>query len=217
MYESIFKFVINKSIKLPAKLILFILIVLGLFIVDNIIGYTYYRNIEKKTAQFEKISELKEKRSLSYKTLKTLEELELDLNSRVNILDKFTDLIKSILKNDNIDGSEKSKDPSPRNNTLLFFLSNWIILITLFPSLIGMIDKGNWEEGVTEKKVVRDILSLIIIIFILSIITYYLIGLIPMIGNNWIINYIIAALIQPVIFGSILFFSGASIEKGKIN
>lgn len=48
MYESIFKFVINKSIKLPAKLILFILIVLGLFIVDNIIGYTYYRNIEKK-------------------------------------------------------------------------------------------------------------------------------------------------------------------------
>lgn len=160
---------------------------------------------------------MKEKRSLSYKTLKTLEELELDLNSRVNILDKFTDLIKSILKNDNIDGSEKSKDPSPRNNTLLFFLSNWIILITLFPSLIGMIDKGNWEEGVTEKKVVRDILSLIIIIFILSIITYYLIGLIPMIGNNWIINYIIAALIQPVIFGSILFFSGASIEKGKIN
>lgn len=217
MYESIFKFVINKSIKLPAKLILFILIVLGLFIVDNIIGYTYYRNIENKTAQFEKISELKEKRSLSYKTLKTLEELELDLNSRVNILEQFTDLIKSIRENENIDGSEKSNEPSPRNNTLLFFLSNWIILITLFPSLIGMIDKGNWEEGVTEKKVVRDILSLIIIIFILSIITYYLIGLIPMIGNNWIINYIIAALIQPVIFGSILFFSGASIEKGKIN
>lgn len=42
MFEPFFNFVINKSVKLPDKLITFIFFVLCLLIVDNIIGYTYY-------------------------------------------------------------------------------------------------------------------------------------------------------------------------------
>ena len=131
MFESFFNFVINKSVKLPDKLITFIFIILCLLIVDNIIGYTYYKNIEKKTAQFEIITKLKEKKNLSCQTLKTLEELELDLNSRVNILDHFTNFIKSIYKKNYIQRNEHYKEVVPRNNTLLFFLSNWLILIIL--------------------------------------------------------------------------------------
>ena len=64
----------------------------------------------------------------------------------------------------------------------------------------------------TGKKVIINTIGSTLILTALSIIAYYLIGLIPMIGKNWIINYIIAALIQPAIFGFLLFSSSTSIE-----
>lgn len=212
MFESFFNLVVNRSVKLSAKIIIVTLIVFSLFLVDNIVGYTYYRNIEKKIAQLDKIVELQNKDISSYETIKTLQELELDLNSRVNVLDQFTNLIKSIHKKDYIQRNEQDKEAVPRDNILLFFLSNWIIIFLLVASFHSMINQGNWEEGMTGKKVIINTIGSTLILTALSIIAYYLIGLIPMIGKNWIINYIIAALIQPAIFGFLLFSSSTSIE-----
>lgn len=205
MFEAIIEFLVNKQIKFTHKSITIILIIIGVLMVDNIIGFSHYYNSEAKLTQFELISNLKKDTNLSIESKQSINEIEESISQRKSIKDKIYLFVSSIklTKDTNTNKANVYEDTVPRNNLLLFVLSSWLLIIMTFLVLPIALIAAPKSQDYKTRDFFYSIITGLILFGIFAFSTYFLVGLIPMIGDSWIINYIIAFIFQPTIIGII--------------
>jgi len=219
MFESFIQFIISQQVKTFHKIGTFLFILVILFLVNNIIGFTYYYNNQEKLTQLEQISRLKNNPNLSEESKSSINQIETDLNKRQNVLELATTFISSIKlteaqpkpKEDTVTNNE-DKDAPTRNNLLLFFTSSWyLIYICIYISVMILVK--------SKKEIIAKLKLIILFIITLSVgslLSYYLMTLIPRFGDNWTYNYILSAVYIPIII-SIPYLISKFKEKRNIN
>ena len=94
--QSAFTFLTDKTNKFISKLFLVFSVLTILIIVDNIFGYTYYSNIEKKLTQIDKINNIVKDTNLDLQTKNNLILLRKEIIEKKNIQDFLSLSIKNI-------------------------------------------------------------------------------------------------------------------------
>lgn len=205
MLNSIVDFYFNKSVKISSKVLTFLLIVVCVCFIDNITGYTFYKNNYEKITQLKMISELKHNNYLTDESDTLLLKIEQNIITRSSIKDKFIETIESVVQTNFV--KKDSVDVQPRNNLMLFILTNWFVLAIALTFPVPILMAGG-REGIKMKTITIHIVLLLLSIFLISIISYFFVSKIPMIGHNWNINYFISFFIQPTIIIGLFFLLG---------
>lgn len=215
MINSVTQYFLNESIKVSSKVWTLLLIILCVIVIDNITGFTFHKNNYEKITQLQFISELKGNNNLNNESNTLLSEIEKSINTRKSITDIIKKTVSSVVQTKFIKKNVNNKQVIPRNNLKLFIFSNWSLLalaLILTPSII----MGHLEDGYDFKHKILTLIVVWIFTLILSLGSYLIIGLIPMIGNNWNVNYIIAFLSQPVLFFVFYLISKNVENKNKL-
>ena len=205
MLNSIVDFYLNKTVKISSKVLTFLLIVVCVCFIDNITGYSFYKNNHEKITQLKMLSELKHNNYLNNESEALLLEIEKNIITRKNIKDRFNETIESIVQTNFVE--KDGVNVQPRNNLKLFLLTNWFALTLALIFTVALLMSGG-REGIEMKNIAIHIILTLFSIFIISIISYYLISKIPMIGNSWKVNYILSFFIQPIIIVGLFFLLG---------
>lgn len=165
--QSAFTFITDKSNKFISKLFLVFSILTVLIMVDNIFGYTYYSNIEKKLTQIEKINSIVKDTAIDIHTKNKLTLLRKEIIEKKNIQDYLSFFIKNISLNNlksKITNNPVSDNPIKRNFYLQYISTAWLELIFLFiitVSVPKMIHKKRDNEIESNYIFFKYIVSLI--------------------------------------------------------
>lgn len=212
MLDSFAQFFLNKAVKISSKFLTFMFIILCVLIFDNVTGFSFYKNNSEKISQLKLISDLRQKNHLSEESNILLSEIERNINNRNSITDRMQAVINSIVQTKFVKKNISDNGIVFRNNLKLFFFTNWILLLFAIAIPIPLLTSV-LEEGYGFKYRIFSLISTWVIIFLISIVCYFLVEKIPMIGNNWNINYILSFLLQPFIVFVFFKLTGASVEK----
>lgn len=203
MFQDLVVFLSSRQVKISHKGITVLIIILLVLVVDNIVGFSYYYNNNSKLSELEVVSQLKGDSLLSVESKQNILDIEKSINERKNIIDYVSSIRLT-----------KTEQEVPRNNLLLFFLSSWFSIffgLIAFPVSLLMASGG---RKIKCRHWIGPILICNIVVVIISLISYFLMDLIPMIGTNWTVNYIIATVFQPVVaFTSVRIFIKDSDKK----
>ncbi|WP_163729631.1 hypothetical protein [Parabacteroides sp. 52] len=90
--KEIIKFFTDKEYSFSSKLVGTLIVLSALLLVDNILGFSFYYNINQKTNQIEKIERIKKEAANNLILLENLEMTEKLVLERKNIFKKFLDL-----------------------------------------------------------------------------------------------------------------------------
>lgn len=196
-FSPIIHFLTDSSKGLSSKALLAISIVFILLVTDNVFGFSYHRNIEKKIYQIKEINSILKDSSYSLTVKSKITELQEEILSRKNIMEQTKTFLSKFpwLKI-----KKSTVSPNLKNPTLHFISSSWffILIILALPVYAIMEKKTSWD------RILITTIITIITIFIFAILWSNILSLIPNIfGLAWI-NYILNALIQGFI---LIYFS----------
>lgn len=226
MLSSLSEFITNPAIKVSRKVGTLISVFFLILIIDNVMGFTFYYNNHKKLEELTLIDNLKNSKVLSNVSLYQIEKMESEINTRKNIPGYLYDLaisikdtefnVKKYLPKDEAPSEKVNYHPTenpPRNNLILYLCSSWIFIMSSFIILVETIKKilKSKDVGLMFKDFVSAVFVIGMIILI-SLIPYYLLGKIPIIGKNWSWNYVLI-FFAPIIVG--LIFNAFTNKKNK--
>ncbi len=165
--QSAFTFLTDKTNKFISKLFLVFSVLTILIIVDNIFGYTYYSNIEKKLTQIDKINNIVKDTNLDLQTKNNLILLRKEIIEKKNIQDFLSLSIKNISFNNfknKITNNPINDKPIKRNFYLQYISTAWLELIFLFiitVSVPQMMQRNKDDEKANNAIFLKYIGSLI--------------------------------------------------------
>lgn len=90
--KEIFKFFIDKEHSFTSKFIGILLVITALFVIDNILGFSFYYSSNQKVTQLETIESLKKDCPNNIDLLKILNETESKIINRKNVFEEFVNL-----------------------------------------------------------------------------------------------------------------------------
>jgi len=201
--NNIFSFFTDHTRRFYLKFSVAIGILFILFMADNISGFTYFNNTQKKIEQTKAISEILKDSTLTKSTKEKLIEIQQDLLKRENLITRVVNLVKfepwnspdTVFVNSKGTVIHKVYSLSNKNQNWHILSAGGLFLLIAIITTISIILNPSSEE----LSMVGS-LGGIFIIWVLMIATCalftYLLGLIPMMGETWIYNYLLNALIQ---------------------
>jgi hypothetical protein len=89
--NNLINFFVTKEFTFRSKIFGFIMIIVGLFLIDNLLGFSFYYSTNKKISQLKDIESLKRECD-NLEINKTLNDLENDIIHRENIVNRFFNL-----------------------------------------------------------------------------------------------------------------------------
>ncbi len=214
-FAGLVSFFTDKKHSISSKVLGIIFIVATVFFINDLLGFTFYYSVNQKINQIEKIEKLKRDTLLSPENFVFLNRLEARLKDRENIVDRFINMFKETALNEtgklsvetskttNIDfemnTSSKEKRVLIENNEDIDLRSRlWHTISSTFVFLFILIIVP-FMPFIT-KDFSKGSLLAVIFIFVLTSglvwLSQYLLGLIPLIRNTPIINYLINASTQ---------------------
>lgn len=172
--DSLVNYLTNDSIRFLKKVLFVILTTIGLFVIDNVFGFSYYYNVSSKTEQVKELNKLITDHTLSTYEVQMLKRIRTEVLSRHSFLEK--DFVSPFVISFD-DG---------RNSILHFVSASWFILVMalILPFL-----------GLYHPNLNFEVLLIIIVIFeplilLLAWIFAKILSAIPVIGTPWI-SYIL--------------------------
>ena len=212
IFVKIFEFITSKQTHLSAKATIFLLLIISLWLINNIFGFSYYYNINKKISILKEISILHQDTTFQESTIKSLDSLETSVLERKNMINYFSDLSK----NDSLSNSTIKKNTTPNNanpirNNFWFLISSstiYLIAIIAMPFVIFSNDDNFLS------KIGTTIIS-IAMLSLAAWFNYWLFGFIEKpILNNWNWNYFLNFVFQIIMF-TLFYFTSEKLNKSK--
>lgn len=210
--ESLINLVTDRARPLSSRATYTIVIVLLVLIADNLIGFSYYYNNDKKLDELKSISVLLKDTTLPADTRTYLLNMESEIVSRQNIKDYFVSFLKNISWT-----SSKNKQSANTNNAKPIRDNFWqtitsgglfILTVLIFIPIIFITDKRT------------PLLQKIFTIFVIAIIMFaaawfysWLFSFIPMIGKTWTWNYILNIVLQVLLILMFLYIDKYSKQQ----
>lgn len=200
IYERFVEYILDSNKKISRRVSLVILIILGIILTDNILGFsTYYIN-NNKIEQISKINNILRDSISDEETIVAAKELRSDIIKRENIFVKIKDMAANIGFHNIKKGSTKpslnnNKIPVDEPNKFVFYLScgGVFFAISFFVSpILFFVDKSSSFI----QRLVMTILTLMSF-FCLGLFFSWLFGFIPkLFAYTWTWNYLLNSLLQ---------------------
>jgi len=200
MINEFVKFFTNSTHSYSSRLIGFIIVLSLLFFIDNMLGFSYYYNINQKINQIERIENIKKHINEDSELLKNLKSIERDVIRRENVLSKFTNLFTKESLNGQNNNIYRSRILHTISSSFLF-----ILLLILVPFFLFY-----QEKRINSNFVLATIFSTITFAFLIWLFQH-LLGFIPVIWGNPIYNYILNAIVNVIVFAILYVY----VVKGK--
>jgi hypothetical protein len=194
-YENILEYITDNTKRISTRAAIIILIVGCFILIDNIVGFSYYYNRQRKFEQLKSISILLQDSTLSESTKVNIRRLEKQTFERKNIIDYSVIFLKNVF--DSKKGNTKDLLPSKYSRNNFWFLmstSGIYLLLAIFVPLVLLLT----DRKTGFFKLSASMLIFIIVMFFTSWFNYWLFDkLIPnVLLGHWIWNYLINFLIQ---------------------
>lgn len=213
-FTGLVSFFTDKRHSISAKLFGIILIISTVFLINNLLGFTFYYSTNQKITQIEKIERLKRDTLLGKENFLFLNTMEEKLKKRENVFDKFGELFSRTEFNGakekkdsllvektptNIISGENATTNTEQSAQLTITRSRlWHTITSTFVFLIILIVVPfmPFIAGDFSKESLLAVIGVFTTTAFLIWLFQFLLGLIPLINNNAIYNYLINGLIQ---------------------
>ena len=204
-FDKLTDFVFDERKKISSKAAIIILSILGLLLIDNLIGFSYSYLLNNKIEEVQKLNSIISDKSSDNLTIKHAIRLRNETLLRKNVLEEINDYLLELSFNKNLSESKKtnfskeeSYDLSP-NNFWFHVTSSGIYYffgILMLPLMLFLDNSSSILQRITMS-------ILLSAMFIgMGLFFFWICSLIPMILNNsWFLNYLINFVIQ----GTIIF------------
>ena len=127
LFVKVFEFITSNKTRLSAKATIFLLLIISLWLINNVFGFSYYYNVNKKISILKEISILHQDTLFQKSTIKSLDTLEAEVLERKNIINHFSDLSKKdSLINSTIKKNTTPNNANPIRNKFWFLISSSI-------------------------------------------------------------------------------------------
>jgi hypothetical protein len=204
-FDKLTDFVFDERKKISSKAAIIILSILGLVLIDNLIGFSYSYLLNNKIEEVQKLNSIISDKTSDKLTIKHAVRLRNETLLRKNVLEEINDYLSGLSFNKNLSGPQKpnfskkeSYDISP-NNFWFHVTSSGIYYffgILMLPLMLFLDKSSSILQRITMSILLSAMFSGIGLFF------FWICSLIPMILNNsWFLNYLINFVIQ----GTIIF------------
>jgi hypothetical protein len=199
--DTLTKFLLDENRRLPFKVAIVVSIFVGIILIDNVLGFSYYYNTEKKIEQVEKLNSLLND-SLTDKASKTFAlKLRKEVMENENWIKQSFSLFTNILE------QNKSQELNPQisnnneirleKNNFWFTLSSsgslYLALVVAIPLIIFTDKKTSIIQRLSTS------LLVFLIFIMLALFFNWICSFIPQISNTtWLWNYILNSMIQMI-------------------
>lgn len=200
--DSMAEWFTDSSRTLPKKVAMAIIILLGIWAVNDLLGFAYYYRMNKKIDNFEKLTKIiSDPTTDSMSRVKAFllrEEVvckEPDYLVFLNIFGKFCRSMSAVRKTTVPTTATTTKiaaNASIRKEVLFFVSSSGIYVI--IGIITGVIMLFHDRQTIVQR--VAGTIIILLLFLIISIAMYYLTNLIPILFKDWAFNYIANTLIQ---------------------
>ena len=231
-FKSLFEYFTDSS-KAPSKRVSIIIVILILaLLVDNHIGFTYYYNEKSKLETVAKMNQILEDSTLSIEEANLIKASRYSVIKRKNLLDKGVSNLKNFIEsfrksnsstitqnnttNDTTINkySDKNIEKKSYRSNIVFFLSSSGLTVMLGFITIYVIFFMNQYTTVSQKISFAGIIGFII--SLLSVSSYFLLGLIPqLLKNSYLLNYIVNIAVQIIVI-LLVFYMTKGTTKSRL-
>jgi hypothetical protein len=192
----------DPSRALPKKMVVAVVILLGIMMVNDLLGFAYYYRMNKKVENFERLTKIigdsgtdSTSRAKAFVLREEVVCKQPDYLVFMNIFGKFCRSISAVRKTTVPITETTTKiaaNVSIRNEVLFFVSSSGIyVIIGIIAMMIMLFHK---RQPIVQK--LAGAVTFFLLFLIVSIAMYYLTNLIPILFSNWSFNYIANILIQ---------------------
>jgi hypothetical protein len=221
-FEIVFNFLVDTSRKLVHKLVLLATVLVVLFLINNVFGFTYYYNTSRKIEQLKSISELLKDSTLPTAEKEFLLQEQQNTVERRDVIQKTISLITYHPKKD----TTKTLIKDTHNNYVEKRVLNpiWVIVTSalFFWVVLFLLDFALVREVIIEPTSFSDIIALIFGLTIIDLIIFVVAkGLgnrvykeVQVIANQPWINYVIYTVINLIFLG---FLAIIIIKEHRLN
>ncbi len=202
--KDILNLFIDAERRFSTKAAIFIAILIGGMLANNIFGFTYYYNISNKLEKISAINLILKDSTITANNKLELTRIREEVLERVTIPEAIADRVSNAyaqLKKTNLNAHEDKAAStqsiaivSPRSSTWFLLSTSGlyiILVIVLLP--VGLI------AVMQTKEALNGILGLFVVAFVMygiGAFNYYVLNLLPQFGNSWAWNYALNAVIQ---------------------
>lgn len=191
------EFFFNKEKRLSSKAALGVFVILSVFVVDNILGFSYFYSTENKIASVQKLNLLLKDPSTDSITREFAKELRSKVMSRENIVAKTIYFFGNIRFSSSKKGGSKTEADnkiSERSNFWFIGTSSgfyFLFAIIMIPAMLVTDKKTSFSQ-----RLATGILATILLV-IVGLFFSWVCDFIPQISKRtWIWNYLLNLLLQ---------------------
>jgi len=210
--KDLFAFLTDTNKHFSTRAAIFFALFIGLLLADNLFGFTYYYNISNKIEKAASINKLIGDSSISLNNKMLLISMRNEVLSRETVIETVErkasfmyNKLKANASNDK-ENSLPNQQPERRNmparSGFWFVISSsgiYIIftLITIPFILVSSVRTSDYFNFLLGS------IAALGAFYGMAAFNYYVFGLIPLIGGNWVWNYLINFILQVTILGLI--------------
>lgn len=192
--NGLFSFITDKANKVSHKAFTMITILFIMYMVDNLIGFSYYSNIKNKIEVVDMINKTLKDSSLLSADKIYLADIRSSTMKRASLKDKAWVFLTDFSINEPRTTSSAVNKVSINPTSIYKVLSGSWFFILIF--LLAPFQKSGTD---TWDRVIMDRILVMAFIVIGGFISYKLLWLLPIIAGNILYNYILNALVNLVI------------------
>ncbi len=151
--KEIFRFFIAKDYSFASKFIGFIIVLIAIFLIDNLLGFSFYYSNNQKINQIRSIEELKTE-CANETIIYTINEVENEIINRKNVIEIFLNLFSK----DAID--KKSDNLLSKSDTIYIVVHDTIKQIekhTYIPFGYSQLDTSNLDSNFVELTSIKSV------------------------------------------------------------
>lgn len=210
VFEGFFNFLFDDKKQLSQKAAVVVLVIIAIVAVDNLLGFTYYYNTEKKIQQIEKLNVIIKDSTIDNNTKETAFKLRSEIISRENFFTKIILFLKPTIIPKENKSSEIASQPLDKvesrpaeinieKNNIWFHLSSGGFYY-LFALIVIIVMPFTDVATSLIQKTATGLLTGIIVAAV-GLLFYWICSLIPQISSkSWIWNYVVNITIQLSLF-----------------
>ncbi len=190
--KTFFSFLVNKDEKILTKLFFSVMVLILILLLNNIFGFSFYYNSDKKINQIKEVNLVLNDNDISNEVREGLLALRHDILYRKDIFEKIGEL--KLRKNTS--QAQENYIKSSTHKVLNFLSSSWYFILVVVIFLVKSFRTRDFS-------LVNVLISLFfgLMIFGVCLALYFIMDLIPIIYSKMIwLNYVLNALVLLIIF-----------------
>ena len=215
--NSVIAFITDENRRLSTKAAFVIIIIATVFIVDNLMGFSFHYQKEKEITEIEKLNGILKDHSNDSTCMAYTAILRNEIMSRRNFAERIYSFFKNISSNNDTAAKDNPPTANAKNNDVSIKSSFWtyassggiyfVLTIVCLP-IFFLTDRKN-KLIVVAATTIATASSM----FIFGMFLTWFFSLIPQISSKtWLWNYILNLLFQITILSALLYFA---IKKSK--